>query len=74
MIILLLVIIGLCMLRKCGVYNKEISKGITVKHVVNVIIYTMMFCVCPVFALILFLIFDLKPLCSKIKNWNGGTI
>jgi hypothetical protein len=72
MVVFLLVIIALCVLRKCGLYNKEIGKGITVKHVVNVIIYTLMFCICPIFALILFFIFDLKPLCSMIKNRKGS--
>ena len=72
MVVLLLVIITLCVLRKCGIYNKEIGKSITIKHVVMAIIYIMMFCVCPVFAIILFLIFDLKPLCSRIKTCKGG--
>jgi hypothetical protein len=68
MIIFILVLITLFVLRKCGVYNKEIGGDIQIKHVVNVGIYIILFCTCPIFALILFLIFDAKPLFNKLKS------
>jgi hypothetical protein len=69
MLMFILVLITLIVLRKWGVYHKEIgNSGITVKHIMMTFIYVLMLCVCPIFALILFLIFDAKPLYNKLKE------
>lgn len=66
---LIAVLITLIVLRKCKLYHKELgNSGVTVQHVMNVVIYVLLFCVCPIFALILFLIFDAKPLYNKLKR------
>jgi len=69
MLMLIAVLVTLVVLRKCKLYHKELgNSGITVQHVMNVFIYVLLFCVCPIFALILFLTFDAKTLYNKFKE------
>ena len=69
MLMFISIVITLIVLRKCGVYHKELgNSGITVHHVVNTFIYIFLFCVSPIFALILFLIFDAKKVFNKLKT------
>ncbi len=69
MLMFISIVITLIVLRKCGVYHKELgNSGITVHHVVNTFIYIFLFCISPIFALILFLIFDAKKVFNKLKT------
>jgi len=68
MLTFIVVLITLYFLKKCGVYNKEIGRSsIKVSHLVMIGIYIILFCMCPIFALVLFLIFDAKKLFNKLK-------
>ena len=68
MLTFIIVLITLYFLKKCGVYNKEIGQSnIRVSHLVMIGIYIIMFCISPIFALILFLIFDARKLFNKLK-------
>ncbi len=72
MLMFISIVITLIVLRKCGVYHKELgNSGITVHHVVNTFIYIFLFCISPIFALILFLVFDAKKLFNYVKAVNN---
>ena len=72
MLTFIVVLITLYFLKKCGVYNKEIGQsGIKVSHLVMIGIYTILFCISPIFALILFLVFDAKKLFNYVKAVNN---
>lgn len=69
MLTFIAILITLYFLKKCGIYNKEIGESsIRVSHLVMVSIYIMMFCISPIFALILFLIFDARKLFNKLRT------
>ena len=67
MLMLIAVLITLIVLRKCKLYHKELgNSGVTIQHVMSVVIYTIIFCSCPILAIILFLVIDAKPLYNKL--------
>lgn len=69
MIVFLIVLITFIVLRKSGVYHKELgNSGIKIKHVANALVYLVMLLICAPMAVILFLIFDAKPLYNKLKR------
>ena len=69
MLLFIIILITVLVLRKTGIYNKSIGdSGFAVKHIVNVILYTVMICICPICAIVIFLIFDAKPLYNKLKE------
>lgn len=69
MVTFIVVLIILYFLRKCGIYNKEIGESsIRVSHLVMIGVYITLFCIYPIFALILFLVFDAKKLFNKLKT------
>jgi hypothetical protein len=72
MIIFLIVITTFIVLRKSGVYHKELgNSGIEIGHIANALVYLIMLCICAPMAIILFLIFDAKSLYNKLKLKGG---
>lgn len=69
MLLFISVIITCIILRKCGIWNKEIGdSSVRVRHVVMGCIYIMVFCGSPILAVFLFLILEGKGLFNKLKK------
>lgn len=69
MLMFLVVLIAFIVLRKSGMYHKELGNGgIEIGHIAKALVYLIIFFACAPMAIILFLIFDAKPLYKKLKG------